>query len=82
MKRILNVSFVAGVSALVIGIATPTTKAQVNRPSDGPQVAQRQDVRHLPAPLKNRLVQLAERPHTYLPLTVFSEAPTPSQLFQ
>jgi hypothetical protein len=39
------------------------------------------DIRHLPSPLKVRLEELAERPHTYPPLTVFSEAPTPSQLF-
>ena len=45
MKRIIKVSFIAGVGALVIGIATPTTKAQENRKSDGQKVAQRKDVR-------------------------------------
>src|SRR5262245_64774797 len=44
-------------------------------------IDRRGDVRNLPAPLKARLVELADRPHTYPPLTVFSEAPTPSQLF-
>ncbi|HJW68060.1 MAG TPA: hypothetical protein VJ829_01750, partial [Candidatus Binatia bacterium] len=44
-------------------------------------IDRRGDVRNLPAPLKARLVELASRPHTYPPLTVFSEAPTPSQLF-
>jgi hypothetical protein len=43
--------------------------------------ANRADIRPLPRPLKARLLQLARRPHTYLPLTVFSEAPRPSRLF-
>src|SRR6202022_3401106 len=40
------------------------------------------DVVNLPAELKDRLVQLADRPHTYPPLQVFAEADGPSQLFQ
>ena len=44
-------------------------------------IDRRGDVRNLPDPLKARLIELAGRPHTYPPLTVFSEAPTPSQLF-
>ncbi len=49
---------------------------------DAATVASRGDVVSLPAPLKARLIQLAERPHTYLPLQVYAEADTPSQLFQ
>jgi hypothetical protein len=45
-------------------------------------VAQRGDVAGLPGPLKNRLLRLAGRPHTILPLQVFAEADDPSQLFQ
>src|SRR5215470_13505127 len=51
-------------------------------------VARRGDVDHLPDPLKTRLLQLAARPHTYLPIHAFAEAvnsngtPKPSQLFQ
>jgi hypothetical protein len=41
----------------------------------------RGDIKHLPPPLKNRILDLAKRPHSYLPLTVFAEAPSPSQLF-
>jgi hypothetical protein len=41
----------------------------------------RGDIKFLPAPLQDRLVELARRPHSYLPLTVFSEAGDPSQLF-
>ena len=42
---------------------------------------QRNDIKFLPAPLQDRLVELARRPHSYLPITVFSEADEPSQLF-
>jgi hypothetical protein len=41
----------------------------------------RGDVRHLPKQLKDRLAELAGRPVTYPPLTVFAEANKPSQLF-
>jgi hypothetical protein len=44
-------------------------------------IKNRGDIKHLPAPLKQRIIDLAGRPHSYLPLTVFAEAPTPSQLF-
>src|SRR5262249_6405067 len=43
-------------------------------------VDRRGDVRNLPAPLKARLAELANRPHTYPPLPVFSQPPTPIQL--
>jgi hypothetical protein len=36
----------------------------------------------LPVPLQDRLAQLANRPHTYLPLQVFNETDGASQLFQ
>src|SRR6266478_3363252 len=45
-------------------------------------VANRGDIRKLPAPLKERLVQLADRPHSVLPVQAFAEADQPSQLFQ
>ena len=51
-------------------------------------VAQRGDVVNLPEPLQTRLLQLAARPHTYLPIHAFAEAvnsngsPKPSKLFQ
>jgi hypothetical protein len=48
---------------------------------DQQKVAHRGDVRTLPDALKARLVELAGRPHSFLPLTVFAEAPAPSQLF-
>ena len=42
----------------------------------------RGDIRQLPPLLKGRLLELAARPHTFLPITAFSEADEPSQLFQ
>ena len=42
----------------------------------------RGDIRPLPRPLRQRLVRMARRPHTFLPIIAFSEADQPSQLFQ
>lgn len=42
----------------------------------------RGDIRFLPVPLQLRLLRIALRPHTYPPITAFSEAPQPSQLVQ
>src|SRR4029077_4285885 len=53
-----------------------------NAEADSAAVAGRGDVVNLPSELKDRLIQLADRPHTYLPLQVFNEADGPSQLFQ
>src|SRR2546425_59849 len=50
--------------------------------SDMEAVANRDDIRGLPAPLKDRLVRLAGRPHSFLPIQAFAEADKPSQLFQ
>src|SRR5262249_36604778 len=57
---------------------------------DMSSVATRGDVKSLPDPLKDRLVQLAGRPHSQLPTQAYAEAhedrppfePKPSQLFQ
>jgi hypothetical protein len=66
----------AGVMSLTRGTASaPSTTGEQQ------MVAHRGDVRFLPAPLKARLVELAGRPHTYLPMPAFAEAPSPSQLF-
>jgi hypothetical protein len=53
-----------------------------NAAADRAAVTNRGDNLKLPQPLKDRLVRLADRPHTYLPLQVFAEADKPSQLFQ
>jgi hypothetical protein len=49
---------------------------------DEQTVRNRGDVVKLPTALKNALGELAEDPHSYLPLPAFSEADKPSQLFQ
>src|SRR5437588_7343179 len=53
-----------------------------NAAADRDAVANRGDVVKLPQPLKDQLIRLSDRPHTYLPLQVFAEADKPSQLFQ
>ena len=53
-----------------------------NFAADGTAVMTRGDVAFLPAPLKNTLTRLACRPHSTLPVQFYSEADSPSQLFQ
>jgi len=50
--------------------------------NDTREFAQRGDIRHLPPQLKAQLIEIAARPHSFLPITAFSEADDPSQLFQ
>jgi hypothetical protein len=56
----------------------PNPQAALDRET----VANRGDVRNLPEPLAARLIRMADRPHTILPLQTFAEADKPSQLFQ
>src|SRR5258708_2435726 len=53
-----------------------------NFAADGTAVMTRGDVAFLPAALKNQLTRLACRPHSTLPIQFYSEADSPSQLFQ
>jgi hypothetical protein len=46
------------------------------------QLRNRGDIRQLPRALQNRLLRIGRRPHTFQPITAFSEADSPSQLFQ
>jgi hypothetical protein len=50
--------------------------------ADRAAVARRGDIINLPQPLKDRLIQLADRPHSYLPIQAFAEADGASRLFQ
>src|SRR5262245_3887263 len=50
--------------------------------NDTREFARRGDIRRLPPLLKARLIEIAARPHSFLPITAFSEADDPSQLFQ
>ncbi len=47
-----------------------------------PRFTARGDIRFLPPLLKVRLSELDARPHTFGPITAFSEADSPSRLFQ
>ncbi len=49
---------------------------------DTESVRNRKDVKSLPDPLRERLGELAGRPHSVLPVQAFAEADHPSQLFQ
>jgi len=60
----------------------PPCHPNPNEAADIAAVASRGDIVNLPGPLQDRLLQLADRPHTYLPLQVFNEADPNSQLFQ
>jgi hypothetical protein len=60
----------------------PPCHPNPNAAADRLAVANRGDITKLPDPLVDRLVQMADRPHSFLPLQVFAEADKPSQLFQ
>ena len=70
----------AALAATGIGAQTPASNGADREPNFR-SLRERGDIKFLPAPLKDRLLELAGRPHSYLPLTVFSEADEPSQLF-
>jgi len=60
----------------------PPCHPNPNAAADRAAIAGRGDIVQLPPDLKDRLIQLADRPHTYLPLQAFAEADGASQLFQ
>ena len=49
---------------------------------DSALIKNRGDIRSLPQPLKERIIRLADRPHSILPVQAFAEADKPSQLFE
>ena len=53
-----------------------------NAAADSLTVRTRGDIAGVPDPLKDRLVRLADRPHTFLPMQVFAEADQPGRLVQ
>src|SRR5260370_37140841 len=76
----------------IIGGMAPTLAHAEQPPPPcfpNPQAAQdvatvlsRGDAIQLPGPLRDALARLADRPHSQLPLQIFAEANSPSQLFQ
>jgi hypothetical protein len=79
MKRARLVQLLA--LALPAVFAAGLVQAQCH-PANSEDISSRGDIVNLPADLKARLIELANRPHTYAPLQVFGEADGPSQLFQ
>ena len=61
---------------------TPPCHPNPHSQSDMATLVSRGDIRFLPQALRDRLVRLAGRPHTALPMQAFAEADQPSQLFQ
>src|ERR1700751_3215909 len=78
----VTVPTVIGVDAARAEQPSPPCHPNPNAAADEAAVRGRGDVINLPGELQDRLAQLANRPHTYLPLQVFNEADNPSQLFQ
>jgi hypothetical protein len=76
----------AGTDAAATGEAIDQPQAPChanpNAQADAAQVAARTDVARVPAALKSRLLRMAGRPHSVLPLQVYAEADSPSMLFQ
>src|SRR5690242_16910323 len=79
-----KVGLLAAVMALgvALGVNAATSTATPTRSTADSPFEQRGDIRHLPDALQDRLELLANRPTTFTPMTAFSEAPTPSRLFQ
>jgi hypothetical protein len=75
---IVAVAALAGAAGLVSQVAQQAN-ASAKAP---PGFANRLDIRFLPDPLKNRLIDLAGQKVSFIPQPAFSEAPGPSQLFQ
>jgi hypothetical protein len=80
-----KIAGIAAVAALAGAMAANAaiSGASPSRNSGADSVFERRgDIRHLPDALQDRLELLADRPSTFAPMRAFSEAPTPSRLFQ
>lgn len=79
-----------GLLKAIISVEQPLAPCTPNQTAaqDVATVSRRGDIVNLPEALQTRLLQLAARPHTYLPIHAFAEAvnangsPKPSRLFQ
>ena len=81
-RVLLALTSLALVALAVSGIGAQTAGSNgADREPNFRSLRQRGDLKFLPAPLQERLLELGGRPHSYPPLTVFSEADEPSQLF-
>src|SRR5947208_369305 len=82
-------TLLAGIGAFTLNVADAKNPQPPAPCHPNPHIAEdreavlnRGDVRNLPDPLRNRLVELAARPHSQLPTQAYAEAEQPSQLFQ
>ena len=82
-----------GASALLASLLSVSAAAWAEQPpppchpnpnaaSDESALRTRGDIASLPGPLQDRLAQLANRPHSTVPIQTYSEADSASQLFQ
>jgi hypothetical protein len=69
----------AALAATGIGAAQTVGPNGADREPNFRSLRDRADIKFLPLPLQEQLLELARRPHPYLPLTVFGEADEPSQ---
>src|SRR5260370_28097854 len=90
-SRNKNLTVCLSAMLLIVGLEAKSARAEdpplpchanPTAAQDEATVRNRGDVIALPAPLTDRLAQLANPPHSILPLQVFAEADPPSQLFQ
>jgi hypothetical protein len=94
IKRLKKRGHLLAMPLLIMALATSlTANSYAEQPpppchpnptaaADEAALRARGDIALLPGPLQDRLAQLANRPHTIVPLQVFNEADSPSQLFQ
>lgn len=90
--RVRSLIVGAALGALFLAMARPKQAYAEQPPApchpnplaaqDEAEVRNRGDIVNLPAPLKDRLARLANRPHSQLPTQVYSEADKASRLFQ
>jgi hypothetical protein len=69
-------------AAALSTVATLGSGPLLHAGASGDPFADRGDIVHLPAPLKDQLITLARKPVAYQPQTAFNEAAGASQLFQ
>ncbi|MEO7397857.1 MAG: hypothetical protein ABIW84_04765, partial [Ilumatobacteraceae bacterium] len=92
-RKVLRKRNIAALVALAFttttGLAVLSQSTAVANDTTVQNFSQRGDIKNLPDRLKERLIKLVKRPHTYSPITAFSEAvgeggdgDKPSQLFQ
>jgi hypothetical protein len=81
-RRAAHFALAATLGALSATVAIATPVGAKSPTANAEHISGRGDVHKLPKQLRDRLEELAERPHTFAPMRAFAEADKPSQLFQ